>query len=310
MKTLYLDCTMGAAGDMVTAALLELHPDREGFLRRFQALDLPGVELRAEPAIRCGILGTRVRVTVGGQEEHSHDMAPDEPPAQEGDHDQRQRRQEQEHSHSHCHHEGHDEGLDHGHGHCHCHGHGHRHGQGHNHDHDQRHHHGHSTLAQIGELLAGLDLAEPVRENALAVFGLIAEAESQVHGRPVEEIHFHEVGTLDAVADVTAAAMLFHELAPERILASPVSVGSGQVRCAHGILPVPAPATAWILRGLPICSGPVPGELCTPTGAALLKHFVSAFGPMPVMTVSQIGYGMGAKDLEAANCLRALLGQS
>ncbi len=137
---------------------------------------------------------------------------------------------------------------------------------------------------------------------------MIAEAESSVHGRPVDQIHFHEVGSMDAVADIVGVCMLMEELGAERVLASPVHVGSGQVRCAHGVLPVPAPATAHILKGVPVYGGGIRGELCTPTGAALLKHFVAAFGAMPVMTVSAVGYGMGRKDFEAANCVRASLG--
>lgn len=155
-----------------------------------------------------------------------------------------------------------------------------------------------------------MEIPQQVRQDAQAVYELIAQAESHAHGRPVEEIHFHEVGTLDAVTDVVAVCWLIHDLAPQKILASPVHVGSGQVRCAHGILPVPAPATAHILQGVPTYGGSVQGELCTPTGAALLKHFVQGFGPSPVMRVEKIGYGMGKKDFEAANCVRAMLGET
>ena len=166
-------------------------------------------------------------------------------------------------------------------------------------------------MAQIEHLVkAHLALQEPVKADVLAVYGLLAEAESQVHGVPIPEIHFHEVGTMDAVADIAAVCTLIHRLAPDRIAASPIHVGSGQVRCAHGLLPVPAPATALLLRGVPIYGGSIPSELCTPTGAALLRHFVQDFGPMPPMRVQAIGYGMGRKDFEAANCVRAMLGES
>lgn len=157
-------------------------------------------------------------------------------------------------------------------------------------------------------MIDGLQASYFVKDNAKAVYQLIAKAESQVHGRTVEQIHFHEVGTLDAVADVAGFCLLVEMLGPEKIAASPVHVGSGHVHCAHGILPVPAPATALLLQGIPIYSGSVRGELCTPTGAALLKHFASVFCPMPPMTVSQIGYGMGKKDFAMANCVRAFLG--
>lgn len=115
---------------------------------------------------------------------------------------------------------------------------------------------------------------------------------------------------MDAVADVTAVCLLMEKIAPDRVVASPVHVGSGQVRCAHGILPVPAPATTYILQGVPIYGGEIWGELCTPTGAALLKHFVTEFGSMPVMKTTAVGYGMGKKDFPAANCVRALLGET
>ena len=155
-----------------------------------------------------------------------------------------------------------------------------------------------------------MPLPQSVRDNALAVYRLIAEAESAAHGVPVSEIHFHEVGAMDAVADVTAVCMLMDRLSPDQVVVSPVHVGSGHVHCAHGVLPVPAPATAHILRGAPIYGGEVKGELCTPTGAALLKHFATRFGDMPPMRVSSIGYGMGKRDFPIANCVRAMLGEA
>ena len=165
-------------------------------------------------------------------------------------------------------------------------------------------------MAEIDGIIAGLDVSEKVKADARAVYALIAEAESRVHGHPVSEIHFHEVGTLDAVADVVGVCLLMEMTGAEKITASPVHVGSGYVRCMHGVLPVPAPATALILEGIPTYGGQVQGELCTPTGAALLKHFVSSFGDRPVMAAEAIGYGMGKKDFERANCLRAFLGES
>ena len=159
-------------------------------------------------------------------------------------------------------------------------------------------------------MIDGLPVPDRVKSDAAAVYALIARAESEVHGEPVDHIHFHEVGTLDAVADVVGVCALLDEIAPDKIVVSPVHVGSGQVRCAHGVLPVPAPATAKILAGVPIYGGAIRGELCTPTGAALLKHFATAFGPMPAMTVEKIGYGMGTKDFEWANCVRAMLGET
>jgi uncharacterized protein (TIGR00299 family) protein len=170
------------------------------------------------------------------------------------------------------------------------------------------HHHVH--LSDVEGILRGSGLDAAAIEDAVAVYRLLAGAESAVHGRPIEQLHFHEVGTLDAVADVVGCSLLMELIAPEKVIASPVHVGAGHVHCAHGILPVPAPATAFILRGVPVYGGEIPVELCTPTGAALLKHFVSGFRDMPPMSVTSVGYGMGRKDLPRLNCVRALLGET
>lgn len=282
MKTLYLDLGMGAAGDMLTAALLELMPDRDAALEQLNHLGLPHTRFSMERTSKCGISGTHIHVTVLGREEQ---------PCPEV----------LEHEH------GHEQGLAHCHEHEHDHHHGHDHGHHHEHPHD---HHSHTALADIRQAVQGLSVSDAVKNQVLSVYDCIAQAESQVHGVSVDQIHFHEVGSLDALADITAVCYLLEQLAPEQIMASPVQVGYGKVRCAHGILPVPAPATAQILLGIPIRAGDIPGELCTPTGAALLRQFVTAYGVLPTMTVTAIGYGLGTKDFPAANCLRAMLGES
>lgn len=247
MRTLYIDCGMGAAGDMLTAALLELLPDKDGFVHRMNTLGIPGVAVTAEKSVKCGITGTHFSVKVHGEEE-SEFM------------------------------------------------------------HDHHHHHG--SMEDIRSIVSSLPIPTMVKLDVMAVYNEIAEAESNVHGVPVDQIHFHEVGTMDAIADITAVCLLMHELDVDKAIASPVHVGSGSVRCAHGILPVPAPATAYILREIPIYGGSIKGELCTPTGAALLKHFVDDFGEMPSMKVKTIGYGMGKKNFERANCVRVMLGET
>ena len=311
MKTLYFQCAMGAAGDMLTAALLELFPEREQLVEELNALGLPGVRFSAAPSVKCGVTGTHVTVTVDGQEEHSHDV----PLGRVHEHgDEHSHKYNHEHSHEHSCEHGHEHSRDHAHEHSHEHGHEHsyehvhEHSLEHSHEHGHTHHH--AGMHDIEHIVSHLQVPEQVRRDVLAVYGLIAQAESHAHGVPVEEIHFHEVGTLDAVADVTAVCLLMHRLAPDQVLCSPVHVGSGQVRCAHGILPVPAPATAHILQGVPTYGGEIAGELCTPTGAALLKHFVTRFGPAPVMRVERTGYGMGTKDFAAMNGLRAMLGET
>lgn len=257
MKTLYLDCSMGAAGDMLAAALLELMPDPEKFVEECNHLGIPGVHIGMETSVKCGITGTHLSVTVNGEEEESHDV----------------------HEHAHSHGDAHD--------------------------------HSHSSLHDIEHIIRDhLLLPQKVQNNVMAVYTLIAEAESRAHGKPVEEIHFHEVGTMDAVADITMVCLLMDRLSPDEVIASPIHVGSGQVCCTHGILPVPAPATAHILQGVPMYGGSIKGELCTPTGAALLKHFADRFGEMQMMKTTAIGYGMGKKDFEAANCVRAMYGET
>ena len=155
--------------------------------------------------------------------------------------------------------------------------------------------------------MRGLGLPDNVMADALGVYKILGEAEAAVHGTPLKEIHLHEIGALDAVADIVGCCLLVNMLGVTEIIASPVHVGSGSIRCEHGVLPVPAPAAAEILKNVPIYGGSIRGELCTPTGAALLKRFVTRFGEMPPMTIVNIGCGMGAKDFEAANCLRAFL---
>jgi hypothetical protein len=170
------------------------------------------------------------------------------------------------------------------------------------------HDHG-RTLDDILRLVGSLPLAPAVARHAADVYHSLADAESRAHRRPVAEIHFHELGTADALADIVAVCWLLDRLSPADILASPVNVGQGTVRCAHGILPVPAPATADLLRGIPTYAGGLAdGECCTPTGAALLRHFVRRFGPQPPMRVSAIGQGAGRRDFPRANILRAFLG--
>ena len=198
MKTLYLDLGMGAAGDMLTAALLELFPDPDAMVAKLNALGVPGVRFEREKAVKCGITGTHMRVLVGDAEEH-------------------------EHMHHH---------------------------------HDQEHHH-HGGMEEIGHWISHIQASDTVKANIHAVYRTIARAESHVHGVQMEDIHFHEVGTLDALADVSAVCYLMEALGNPRVVASPVHVGSGHVWCAHGILPVPAPATAEILKGVPIYGGQI-----------------------------------------------------
>lgn len=336
MKTLYFDCGMGAAGDMLMASLYEICPDKAGFLKTMNEMGVPGLSVEAEPAVKCGITGTHMKVTIHGEEEESVDVD-----LQEHVHDHAEHHEHANNHHEHCHdHEAagnhhhheteahhhemaadmadnthihaydHDHQPDHDHHDEHDFHHTHTHEETHTEEHSGHPHHHHTSMAGISHIIEHLNLPDEVKKDVVAVYHLIAEAESHVHGKTVEEIHFHEVGTADAIADIAGVCLLMHMIAPQKVIASPIHVGSGNVRCAHGILPVPAPATAFILQGLPIYSGVIKGELCTPTGAALLKHFVTEFKEMPVMRTLAIGYGMGKKDFERANCVRVLLGET
>ena len=258
MKTLYIECNMGAAGDMLLASLAELTGDVKACEDKLNSLGIPDVTYEFEKSVKCGIEGTHVHVAVHGVEEDEH---------------------MHEHAHEHEVHE-------------------------HHHEHDHEHHHHHTHMSDIENIINGLNVSDKVKSNALAVYGLIAEAESKAHGKPITDIHFHEVGTMDAVADIVGVCVLLEQIAPAKIIVSPLATGFGSVRCAHGILPVPAPATASIIEGIPTYSGDVEGELLTPTGAALLKHFADSFGTRPT------GYGMGKKDFAKANMLRTFLGEA
>ena len=298
MRTLFIDCSMGSAGDMFTGALLDLFPEKEEITAQLNALGIPGVQYQISRTQKCGIEGTHMTVSIHGEVEGEHFHT----------HDQDEQGHDHDHEHEHEH------GHEHYHEHDHDHSHDHHHDHDHSLDHHEHDHHGHTHthtgMHAIEHIVWDLHLPEKVERDVLAVYRIIEAAESQVHGMPVTAIHFHEVGTMDAVADVTAVCFLLDRLGVEEIVCSPVHVGCGEVHCAHGILPVPAPATAHILKGIPIYSDGTRGELTTPTGAALLKHFVSRFEGMPPMTVSSIGYGMGTKDFGKANCVRLLLGET
>ena len=292
MKTLYIECNMGAAGDMLLASLAELTGDVRSCENELNSLGIPDVTYNFESSVKCGITGTHARVIVLGveEDEHMHDH--------------------EHHHHDHEEHHHHDDEHDHSHEHAHeDHVHSHEHDHHHDHEGEHHHHHHHTAMGDIENIINGLAVSGKVKADALAVYGLIAEAESAAHGRPVTEIHFHEVGTMDAVADIVGVCYLLEKIRADRIVVSPLATGFGQVRCAHGILPVPAPATAHIIEGIPTYSGTVEGELLTPTGAALLRHFADSFGSRPVMAISKTGYGMGRKDFPKANMLRTFIGE-
>ena len=172
------------------------------------------------------------------------------------------------------------------------------------------HHIQHRTLQDVLDIIKGLNVSDWVKEHATAIYKDMAEAESKVHGESVAEIHFHEVGMLDAIADIVGNCMLMERLAPEYIVSSELRTGYGNVECAHGLLPIPAPATALLLRGVPSYAGDLEGEFTTPTGAAIIRHFAEDYGQRPKMVIDEIGVGLGRKDFSIPNIIRAFIGES
>lgn len=281
-KIVYLECNMGAAGDMLTAALYELleEDSRKEFCQVMCQEEL-GIQVVPEKMEKCGVQGTYMRVFVDGSEEMEHGHHPGH-------------MQERRLSHVH----GEQEHMQDGHTHV--------HGE-HNHDHEHSHHH--ASLTEVYAMIEAYPVSDAIQLAAKSVYEQIAAAESHAHGKSVSEIHFHEVGMKDAIADVVNVCWIIDKLAADKIVVSDINVGYGEVHCAHGILPVPAPATAFLLQGAPIYQGEIRGELCTPTGAALLQYIHTEYGRMPIMRVEKTGYGMGRKEFPQANCIRAFLGE-
>ena len=193
----------------------------------------------------------------------------------------------------------------------HDHEHEHKHAHDHDHTHSETHHHGERSIGEINGLIDSLKLQDEDRTRMKEIYGLLSEAEAKAHDKPVSMVHFHELGTYDAIADIMNAVVLMRMIGPGRVVANSVNLGNGKVRCAHGILPVPAPAVANLLTNLPISQkngGKELGELTTPTGAVLVKYFVNSFGEIPEMALESSGYGQGDKDIGSPNVLHALCG--
>ena len=286
MRTLFIDPFAGVAGDMFVGAILDLGVINEEFWTVVNDLDFPGVSLREKKVLKAGISSTKFCVeTEQGRalEPHADDM----------------------HAHSNSH------------GHHHHHGHGHTddHGHDHNHHHNAdetsalpAHHHHHRSYKEVVHLIDHLDFDETAKEYAKSVFKLIGEAEAEIHGKTLESIHFHEVGAWDAIADISCACIAMNLLKAEQVICRPIALGGGTVKAAHGIMPVPAPATALLLKGLPSFGGPAQRELTTPTGAALLKFFVDKFDENYTGVINEIGYGAGNLEFKThANALKVTL---
>lgn len=273
MSTLFLACDKGAAGDMITAALLGLFEKPEDMVQKLNAMGVPGVEYTLGTVRKYGIQGNTMTVLVHGEDEE--DIL--------GDHHAHWHGKDGEHAH---------EVTD-------------EHTYGHQHEDAHGHPHIHMSLQDIRHIVEHIQVSGKVREDILQVYGIIADAEAKAHGCPVSEVHFHEVGAMDAIADVAAVCFLIDNLQPEKIQASEIRVGNGTVKCAHGVLPVPAPATANIIQGLPWAHGRIDGEICTPTGAALIRYFADEFAIEPAVSVKRKGIGLGKRTFSSPSYFAA-----
>ena len=305
MKILYYDCFCGISGDMNLAALIDLGVPKEYLMQELAKLNLNSeYEVKIERSAKLGITGTRADVTLNNELSHKTHIS-----------------EQTLHNHEHSEHI-HDHALNHEHTHEHNHGnfefnsgekchHEHQHDEAnHSHEHSHDHEHHHRNLKDIEEIINSSELSDKVKKLSLNMFMRVAEAEAKVHGKTLYEVHFHEVGAIDSIVDMVGAAICLDYLNVDKIMASPVQVGGGFVKCAHGLMPVPAPATVEILKNIPMNTGIVQFETTTPTGAAILAANVEEFTQKVDFSIKKIAYGIGHRDLEIPNVLRVYLGET
>lgn len=278
LRILYFDCFSGASGDMVLGALIDAGVSLDGIRRALGSLAITPDSVWTEQVVRAGMRATKFCVrSEAPVAVHAHDHA---------------------HAHAHGHHD-----------HDHHHDDAHETARGHSHEHAP--HHAHRTLAEITTLIEGSALSPAGKARATDLFLQLGAAEAAIHGTTLEKVHLHEVGAVDSIIDIVGAVHALESLGVDCVVASPLNVGSGTIKSAHGLYPVPAPATLRLLQGAPIYSGPQKAEMVTPTGALLVKSYASGFGAIPAMKVSAIGYGAGSRDFpDTPNVLRVLIGEA
>jgi pyridinium-3,5-bisthiocarboxylic acid mononucleotide nickel chelatase len=273
MRIAYLDCFSGMSGDMFLGALIDAGIPPRVFEDTVNALNV-GARLEIARVSRSGISATKVDVLVHGEKELPREVY----------------WERQAHRHEH--------------------GHEHSHDSGHTHEHKHEHAHGRG-LKEIKQIISAAAIGEQAKQTAIAIFQALGEAESKIHNTEIESIHFHEVGAVDAMVDITCAAVGAEALGVDEMVSSPLNVGGGTVKCAHGVFPVPAPATVELLKGVPVYSSGLEVELVTPTGAAIVKTLAKRFGAFPQMKIEKTGYGAGTRDFAGhANVVRLTIGVS
>lgn len=324
MKTLYFDCFSGVSGDMVIGALIDAGADPVKLVEELKKLDIEDeYELTWKKVIKNGITSTKFDVVLANHDHHhhhhDHGHTHDHGHAHTHTHEHTD-----DHGHTHTHDHTHDHGHAHTHEHAHDHAHTHTHEHTHDHDHTHthdhthdhehvhthNHHHDHRSYKDIVKMIEEADFSQQVKDTALKIFKKIGEAEGHIHGVPLENVHFHEVGAVDSIIDIIGTAILIHQLEVSAIKSSPVPVGTGKIKIDHGIYPVPAPATLEILKGVPIEHSEVRFELTTPTGAAIIAVLAEEFCSIPSMKVASIGYGAGTKTFkDRPNVVRVIIGE-
>ena len=286
MRTLYFDCFNGASGDMILGALIDAGAPIDSLRAALGSLAIDGCDIAADRVLRANVSAVKFRVlepgvaaaTAAGPISHAQ-------------------------AHDHAHPDAHAPG--HGHSHADAASHVHAHGPAHS------HHHPHRSLPEIHDLIDRSALGPESRTRAKALFERLAVAEAAIHQMPVDRVHLHEVGALDSIVDIVGAVFALEHFKADQIVVSPMNVGRGMVRSAHGVFPVPAPATLRLLGDAPVFSRGPEAELLTPTGALLLTAYADRFGPLPAMRVSAVGYGAGERDFaDTPNVLRVLVGEA
>lgn len=270
---LYFDCFAGISGDMAVAAMIGLGVEFDYLKEELSKLNIPGYKIECRNIMKNGISAVKFDVILDG-EQHNHEHS-----------------EEKEHNHFH-----------------HSHGHTHHHHSD-NTVHTHKHEHIHRTYKDIAEIIEQSSITEKDKSLSLKIFDIVAEAEGKIHGKDKNEVHFHEVGAVDSIVDIVGFAIAFNKLSIEKVYSSPLNIGSGFVKCAHGIMPVPAPAVSEILRGVPVYSKNIEGESVTPTGAAILKAVAVSYGIIPEMEIESVSYGAGTKEFEMPNVLRVIKGK-
>ncbi len=278
MKALYFDCSSGISGNMALGALLEIVGDDNYLIDELKKLNVGGYKIEISQKVRNGITGKYVDVILDDDHEHYH-----------------------EHEHSHTHDE-----------HCHEHEHdSHHHKDEHNHTHDEHHHHEHRNLDDVNKIIDESSLNNDVKDLAKRIFIRVAKAESKVHNKPLDQVHFHEVGAIDSIVDIVGTAILINKINPDKIISSIVNDGYGFIECAHGTMSVPVPATSEIFAAsnVKFRQIDIDTELVTPTGAAIIAELATEFTTLPAMVTEKIGWGVGSKEIKIPNILKVYLGE-